>query len=145
MITVNDMRIGVVSALERLFPDVPVNSEGSGQGTRGPCLHVELASVSQVRIFGRRYKRTHSFVIRYIPGESTQASNDEFHGKGERLCEGLELIEAGGGLCRGSDMKYEIAEGVLHFSVNYGFHVMREQAQGTKMRHLEQEGTVKDG
>lgn len=37
----------------------------------------------------------------------------------------LEYIAVGGDLLRGSNMRYEVVDGVLHFFVNYDLHVLR--------------------
>lgn len=142
MITVNKVRNSVISALSNHFPNIKIYGEEIKQGFSEPCFFVKLFPVSQNREVGRRYKRYHTFDIHYFP-ESELDANDEMQDIAESLYDRMEYVETDNGLMRGHGMKHEIINGVLHFSVDYDFHVLRERRPAIKMQTLEQEGYIK--
>lgn len=119
-ITINDVRNGVFIALKVCFPDFKRYGEEIKQGLTSPCFFVRLLSAQQDREVGRRYKRFHSFDVHYFA-----KNNEDAHGVAERLYGCMEYISVGGGICRGHRMRHEIVDGVLHFFVDFDFHVMR--------------------
>lgn len=142
MITVNDIRYAVNARLDEKFPDIPIRGEEIKQGLEEPCFFVKLFPVGQVREVDKRYRRHHAFDIHYFP-ESEIDANDEMHDIGEQLLDYMEYIEVNGGIVRGRNMRYEIANGVLHFFVNYDFHVMRKKADEPSMQSMGQEVGLK--
>lgn len=142
MITVNQVRYAVNARLDEKFPDIPIRGEEIKQGLVEPCFFVKLFPVAQDREVGRRYRRYHAFDIHYFPKSETDA-NDEMHDIGEKLLDHMEYIEVNDGAVRGHNMRYEIANGVLHFFVNYDFHVMRKKAEEPSMQTMEQEAGIK--
>lgn len=145
MITVNDVKNGVVSILVQNFPPpaYAVYGEEIKQGFEEPCFFVKFLSGSQDRELGRRHKRHHSFDIHYFP-ESKTGANEEIANIIELLYGLLEYVRAGGSLFRGRGMNHETVNGVLHFFVNYDFHVMRPAPEQPRMLNLEQEGYIRD-
>ena len=147
MITINDVRYGVTRTLDNQFPDIPIRGEEIRQNLDPPNFFVKLFPVSNTREFGRRYLRRHSFDIHYFPPDPTPGqqddSNHQMHAMAEQLYNSMEYIEINGSLCRGEAMNHEIIDGVLHFFVDYNFHVMRVAPTGPVMQTLEQEGYVK--
>ena len=63
----------------------------------------------------------------------------------EQLYDCLEYIQIAGGNCCGRRMRHEIIDGVLHFFVDYDFHVLRERPEEPKMQDLHVEGRLVDG
>lgn len=141
-ITINNVRDAVVTVLGEQFPDIEIYGEEIKQGFTEPCFFVKLFPVAQDREFGRRYKRYHAFDIHYFPESETDA-NEEMHDMAEQLYACLEYIQVNSSLCRGHGMKHEIVDGVLHFFVNYDFHVLKPVPEVPAMQSLEQEGLVK--
>jgi len=141
-VTFLDVRTGLLKALAQAFPDIDRYGEEIKQGLEAPCFFVKLFPVSQEREFGRRYKRFHSFDIHYFPKSETRP-NEESHALAEQLYDQLEYIEVNNGLCRGTKMKHEIVDEVLHFFVTYDFHVLRSKTAVPKMQTLEQEEYIK--
>ncbi|SDJ76468.1 phage tail terminator family protein [Paenibacillus naphthalenovorans] len=139
-VTVNDVRDGVISKLKQLFPDVKVTGEEIKQGLGQSRFFVKLLTTKQSRVINRRYRRSHPFDIHYF-GQT----NEELHATADALYDGIEYINVPGGAVRGNNMQHEIVDGVLHFFVDYDFHVIRTKAAETKMRTLEQEANFKNG
>lgn len=138
MITVNDVRRGVMAALKKRFPGIKVYGEEIKQGLTAPCFFVKLFPVAQDREVGRRYKRMHAFDIHYFGN-----SNDDMHDTAESLYDCMEYIEINRSTFRGVKMRHEIVDDVLHFFVDYDFHVMRQKPKAVKMQTLKQEGYIK--
>ena len=141
VVTVNDVRRGVMNALKQRFPTVKIYGEEIAQGFEPPAFFVKLFPVSHTREVGRRYLRAHSFDVHYFPGSKYE--NEEMHDVAEQLYDALEYIDATGTKYRGARMNHEIVDGVLHFFVDYDFHVMRPVPDVPKMQTLEQEGWIK--
>ncbi|NEZ43311.1 hypothetical protein GQA12_17385 [Paenibacillus alvei] len=142
MVTVNDVRSGVISALNRIYPDMDIYGEEIKQGLEEPCFFVKLFPFSQDREFGRRYKRFHSFDIHYFPRSETDA-NEEMFEVAEKLLDHMEYIEVAGSICRGTNMEHEIVDGILHFKIDYDFHVLRRKKDEPAMKTLDQKGLIK--
>lgn len=140
MITINLVRDSVISALDQNFPEVPIYGEEIKQGFNEPCFFVKLFPVSQDQLLGRRYQRKHSFDIHYFAG-----SNEELHDMAEQLYDKMELVPilSTGGHMRGTQMRHEITDRVLHFFVDYNFHVFREVEPDPVMQTMEQEGHIR--
>lgn len=138
MITVNLVRDSIISALDQHFPEVKIYGEEIKQGFKEPCFFVKLFPVSQDQLLGRRYQRSHSFDIHYFA-----ESNEELHDMAEQLYDKMELISLGGSFIRSTGMRHEIVDGVLHFFVDYNFHLQRSVDPDPLMQSMEQEGYIR--
>jgi len=137
-IDVNAVRDGVIGALKSLHPSLKVYGEEIKQGLVEPCFFVKILTAGQKREINRRYVRSHLFDIHFF-----SKSNEEHYAMAESLLGGMEYIEVNGRLTRGTAMSYQVIDRVLHFFVNYNFHVLREKQDETKMQNLEQEEIIK--
>jgi len=140
IVTINDIRTAVFHRLAEKFPDIKRYGEEIKQGFQEPCFFVKLLNASQTKELHPRYMRTHSFDIHYFPVDN---SNSEVHDIAEQLYDTLELVEFNGVLYRGINMNHEVVGGVLHFFVDYDFHVRRIVPDVPKMGSMEQEGLLK--
>lgn len=140
IVTVNDVRDGVIAALDSLYPDVNIHDEEIEQGLVEPRFFVKLLTGGHAQVLGRRYKRSHAFDVHYF-----SKTNEDRHAVAEKLYKGLEHIPVAAGTVRGIRMQHEIIDGVLHFFVDYDFHVMRQKDPETKMQTLEQEASFQSG
>lgn len=140
MITVNDVRDGVIAALKAAYPERKVYDEEIKQGFSSPCFFVKILTAGQNREVGRRYKREHSLDV-----HGYADTNDELRVVVENLFTTLEYVSVPGGSVRGIRMNHEIVDGVLHFFVDYDFRVVRENTPEVKMQTLAQEANFKDG
>lgn len=142
-VTVNSIRSGVILALSDLFPEMDIYGEGIEQDFDAPCFFVKLLTTGQDREMDRRYRRSYSFDIHYFP--TSADPNEEAHGMAEQLYDKLRQVNIDGELYRGAGMNHEVVDEVLHFFVDFNFHVFAEKPPGIKMQTLEQEGYLKNG
>src|SRR5690606_38529812 len=140
VVTINDIRTAVFHQLAERVPDIKRYGEEIRQGFEEPCFFVKLLNASQTQELNTRYMRTHSFDIHYFPQNN---SNEEAHDMAEKLYDVMELIELNEALYKGINMNHEIVDGVLHFYVDYDFHVRRIVPDVPKMENMEQEGWIK--
>ncbi|WP_313803586.1 DUF6838 family protein [Cytobacillus sp.] len=141
MITINEMRKAVMATLKTYFSSITIHEEQK-QGVEGPCFFVKLLSTKQIKEINRRYKRSHSFDIIYLP--SSANTIEEIDAIAEQLYRYLEYIDLKGSLVHALNMRHEIIEGVFHFFVDYDFYVVKEKTNQIKMQKLEQEEFVHD-
>lgn len=94
------------------------------QGLKEPCFFISCINQDFRRYMGKRYLRQNQFAIQYFP-ESEVNANEECHGVAERMNWCLETIEVPDGRIHGTQMKYEVVDGVLNFTVNYDCFVYR--------------------
>ena len=87
------------------------------QGFKEPCFFISLLQANQKQIIGNRYFREHFFDIHYYP-KSTAGITREVNEVTDKLLMALEYISIGGDLIRGTKMKHEVHDDVLHFFVN---------------------------
>ncbi|GIQ70761.1 hypothetical protein DUZ99_02010 [Xylanibacillus composti] len=140
MVTYNDVRQGVFARLQQKFPEVARYGEEIKQGLKPPCFFVKLFPGQQDREVGRRYIRYHSFDIHYFAMDDR---NEAMHAMAEQLYDVMEYIIINGNLTRGRSMRHEIVDRVLHFFVDYDFHVMRSAPDEPLMEELEQKERLK--
>lgn len=139
-VSINSLRDGVIVALKSAYPSVKVYGEEIKQGLVGPCFFVKILTAEQDREVDRRYLRQHSFDVHYF-----SKTNEDMHNVAEILYASLEYISADGKLYRGQRMRNEIVDGVLHFFVDYDFHVIKPKQVDPKMQTMQQKEMVKDG
>lgn len=138
MITVNIVRDSVITALGQCFPNINAYGEESDQGFEEPYFYVKLFPVSQNQLLGQRYQRNHSFDIHYFAG-----TNEALHDMAEQLYDKMELISVDVDLIRGTGMRHQIVDGVLHWFVDYNFQVMRSVEPDPLMQSMKQEGYLR--
>lgn len=113
---------GITLALRTAYPDYQIESDTIEQGLTPPAFLVLLVDVEQVRQVGERWRRMPRFDILYFP----MKGRDECYGVADNLCTILELITLpGGDLLRGTEISYEVTDGVLHFMISYNHFVYR--------------------
>lgn len=137
-ITISAVRDAVNQELDAAFPGVEIMGEEIKQGMQEPCFFVKLLEGEQVQELGQRYRRVHSFDIQYFG-----TGNRSLHDVAEKLYDAMEYVSIGDQVFRGTGMRHEIVDGVLHFFVDYNFLVRRPAEEFPKMQTLEQEGYLK--
>ncbi|MBD3917628.1 hypothetical protein H8B09_02600 [Paenibacillus sp. PR3] len=143
METVIDIRDSVVGLLAESFPGTVIYTETMGQETT-PCFQMTDCSVTYNRIMGRRYARVYAFDIRYFPSGSSPEPIQDASQIAERLAEVMEYIPLGRGKLRGSGMRHEMVEGVMHFYFEIRMHVFKKQQSAPKMAAMDMEGRIKN-
>lgn len=113
---------GITLALRKAYPNYKIESDTIEQGLRPPAFLVVLVSAEQVKQVGERWKRFPRFDILYFP----QKGRKECCDVADTLCAVLELITLpGGDRLRGTEISFEITDGVLHFLISYNHFAMR--------------------
>ena len=88
------------------------------QGLKEPCFFIVGLNPSQTQRLGKRCQRRHPFNIQYFPEKA--GNNMELQMVASECFDALEYITLpNGDMLRGTQMSYEIVDGVLHFRVNY--------------------------
>lgn len=105
--------------------DYTIYTESVEQGLSKPCFFIFCINPTNQLFLGKRYFREHGFCLQYFPVDNDQA-NREGNAVAERLYSCLESISVSGKRLRGTNMKYEIVDGVLNFFVNYDFFVCKK-------------------
>lgn len=89
-----------------------------------PCFYIQCLEPKIKKYIGTRYLRKNHFVIQYFP-RSENNTVTECNSVGEEMFECLEVINADGFFLRGTEMKFEIVDDVLHFFVDYNSFVRK--------------------
>ncbi len=93
-------------------------TEGITQEMMKPCFFISCVNHTTKRFFGKRYFSQNQFLIQYFP--ITDTDYQGYHSVAERVNQCLEYLDADG-LTHGTQMKYEVAEGILQYYVNYDY------------------------
>lgn len=103
--------------------------ENDKQELENPCFFISCINPTHNLFLGnerrKRYFRKNQFCIQFFP-EDKENPKTECNSVAERMEFCLEWIRAGGDLVQGTNMKYEVIDGVLNFFVNYDLFVYRD-------------------
>lgn len=136
---INDLINGIAIKLNSAFgSDYKIYKEEVKQGLVEPCFNIVVLEPSQEAKLPNRYLRSYPIDVHYFPKTNTK---NEMYEVGEKLLIEMEYIavkdkENLDNLCRGTKMRYEIVDGVLHFFVNYDFFVKKEVVKQDNMEEL---------
>lgn len=130
---------GVAGALHETFGDgYKIYQNDVRQGLEEPCFLIGVLEPQLSPLLGitdRRYQETNPLDVHYFPREPRDHA--EMVRVAEELFYALEVIKLrGGGLVRGTDRHYEIADDVLHFFVRYNPTIYRSEER-VKMETLD--------
>lgn len=84
-----------------------------------------------------RYKKNILFDIHYFSHKENV--NSDCNNMADKLYELLEYVKVNESLYRGSDMTHEVVDGVLHFMLQFNYHVIKEIQKNEKMKKLKVE------
>lgn len=119
---INSVICGISAALDAEFGSgYEVYMEEVKQEHKKSCFLISCVSSAKSLFAGKRYSRQNMFCIQYFP--ETENIRQECYAVIERLYECLECIFLSNEekSVRGTQMKGEIIDNVLKFSVNYDF------------------------
>lgn len=145
-ITLKDICLGIAEVLRNKY-GCDVYADEIKQGFDEPCFFIEVINASQNQIGFYRHDRRQAFCIHYFPD---QESDDEFTNNlkimdmAEDLYFLLKLIIVNNMLIRGSNMKHKSDGGVLHFFVNYNYHLIERPDPEPLMKKLYHKEELKD-
>lgn len=106
-----------------------------------PCFYICPLAVEHVPKLGTAYRRKQSFDIHYFP--KAKQSSGEISETEERLYDCLEYIALDGKLYRGTELKAEKRDEVLHFMVDYSIPLRKPEKPDFYMEELEVKGMVR--
>ncbi len=110
---------GMQDAIHEAFGvGYPIYTEDLEQGFLKPCFFISLVRGSRKPLPGKRYYCENQFLVRYFT-EKEQVETAEVLRVCQSLCDCLALVSVDDGWVRGSNMQYEMADGVLRFLLNY--------------------------
>ena len=134
-ISTNMILDGITLALRTAYPNSKIESRPIEQELRPPAFTVRLVSAEQVRQMGQRWRRLPRFDILYFP----KAGREDCYDVADNLCGALELITLpSGDMLRGTDVSFEVVDGVLHFLISYN-HFVYVKTEETPMGSLKLE------
>lgn len=114
---------GISWALDAEFGEsCTIYTEEVEQGLEEPCFFIFCLNPTVRHFLGARYFRKNQFCIQYFPA----CGNKECNAVGERLLWALEYLKVNEDLFHGTEMRYEIADGVMNFFVNYNCFIYRQ-------------------
>lgn len=139
----NDLITGVMACLRDTFgKDTTVYLDKVKQELKEPCFFVRVLEVRQELLIRNRYRRVYSLDIEYHPREK-QKKTREIAAVANTLLMSLEYINIGDNLTRGTNIYYEVQDKVLHFFIDYDFHVFKVLEKAELMEELQQNSYVK--
>ncbi len=122
---INSIITAISQALNTEFgDDYAIYAEDVAQGLQEPCFFIACINPTSRLFLNRRYFRSNQFCLQYFPADINRA-REECNAVAERLYWCLEWISVAGDLTRGTQMRYEVIDNVLHFFVNYDMFVYR--------------------
>lgn len=131
---INDIINGISTKLNQVFgSDYKIYKEEIKQGLKEPCFSIVVLEPSQEAKLPNRYFRSYPFDIHFFPESKTK---NEMYNVAEKLLIELEYITVLDNLCRGTKMRYEMVDGVLHFFVNYDLFIKKPKELGEYMETL---------
>lgn len=142
--TVNKLIEGISEALFNEFGDkYQYYCENIKQGFSPPCFYIKPIEPYAEQGLDRDKKRVNKFVIQFI-SKNKEQKNRDINDIYEKLIWVLEYIEIDGKIYKGTNMQSRSEDGVLHFFINYNYHIM--QIKDKKyMERLMQKGGLKNG
>ena len=140
----NDVVNGTISKLRDVFgEETVIYLDEVKQELSEPCFFVRTLEVSQELTICNRYRRIYSMDIEYHPSDPDKVVR-EIQQVADTLLMQLEYIHVGENLTRGTDIRYEVQDKVLHFFVDYDFFVFKVLDRTENMEELIQTQEVKE-
>lgn len=120
---INDIINGIAVKLNQAFgSDYTIYKENVKQGLKEPCFFILPLEPTQEAKLPNRYLRTYPLDIHYFP----KNGKSEMYEVAEILFLELEYVNVLANLIRGTKMRYELVDNVLHFFITYEFFIKKE-------------------
>lgn len=138
---VNKIVEGIANALYREFGDrYPIYQNNVLQGLDEPCFFIASLETSKEQFLQNRFLQRNPFDVHYFPQDATD--NQEMQDAAERMLGCLEWIQLDMPL-RGTDIHWQIEDGVLHFFVSYN--IIRTRRNEKNMMQQMQQSITTEG
>ncbi len=135
---INRIIDGVVKALDEAF-SLPIYTENTEQGLTEPCFSVYTATPTEKLFLGKRYLKHTPVVVNYFPSSGLDQKS-ECNSIIDELFNVLEYIEVNDSTERGSNMNAVISDGVVVFTVDYDFFIIKTNTDGEDLMESYTEG-----
>ncbi len=141
---VRSLTVALSKGLEGIFNNSCIYQDMLPMGYRSPCFFVNHVDTQvQLKLFNR-YRVVANYDITYHPAKR-KFNSEEFSEVVEKMTYGLELVQLeDGNYVRGSNIRYEVQDSVLHFFITFDFFVIRAKDRGIKMEKLYQRYGLKE-
>ncbi len=141
---VRSLTVALSKGLEGIFNNSCIYQDMLPMGYRSPCFFVNHVDTQvQLKLFNR-YRVVANYDITYHPAKR-KFNSKEFSEVVEKMTYGLELVQLeDGNYVRGSNIRYEVQDSVLHFFITFDFFVIRAKDRGIKMEKLYQRYGLKE-
>jgi hypothetical protein len=145
---INEIVNAIVRILDRAFnaesDAYEIYNEEIKQDLREPAFFVQSINPSTSLFLGKRYLQHIHILIQYFP--KSEAYQTECNSMGEQLAWIVEWITCKDDdrPIRGSNIHFEVVDGVLNFFVDYKFFIRKDEGYGP-MQTLNLQQTVKKG
>lgn len=138
---INDVVDAISIKLYETFGEgYEIHTESIEQGFKEPAFFILLLQPEFDQVVGNRYHETLPFDIHYFGSGYMDA-----YSKASNLMKEMEYIKLlNGDSLRGTKMKGEVIDGVLHFFVNYNFHVYKVTDPLDKMENVSLSSGLKE-
>lgn len=138
----NEVIKGIATALYKAT-GYPVYIDNQSQNMMFPCFFLTLNVGTHEQQLDTRYYREGTYYIHYFQSEDGEIrDHDDLRLIAEKLYWALEYIEIDGAVLRGTDMREQVVDDVLLFSVHYNY-FLRRVTENNPMQKLEQHEGVK--
>lgn len=104
----------------------PIYTEDLQQGFLKPCFFISFVRGSRKPLPCKRYYCENQFLVQYFT-EKEQVETAEMLKVAQSLCDCLGLLSVDDGWIRGSNMQYEMVDGVLRFLLNYNVIMLQSE------------------
>lgn len=144
---VNSIMDGIAKALRSAYPTYKIYIDDVEQYLKRPAFFIALLSSEQEQKLDDRLWREHAFDIHFFP-ENEKKPTREINAVIDALRMALRYItvqetETKSSLVRGTDVRHEEVDGVLHFYINFNLFVRLPKEPIPVMESLEQKDELK--
>lgn len=139
---INKIVDGISKALNQEFGDeYEIYQNNVLQGLNEPCFFIAVLEVSKQQFLQNRFLQFNPFDIHYFPKD--ESNNQELQSTAERLLDCLEWILPEEPI-HGTDIYWQVEDGVLHFFVNYNM-TRNRQIDKELMEEMTSSITITEG
>lgn len=138
------LNIALSKKLEEIFDSPTIYHDMLPMGYEAPCFFISNVDTQVSLFMYDRYRMTVNYDITYHPNER-KFYTAEFSKVGNLMSFGLEYIDLEDNKpLRGSNIRYEVQDGVLHFFITFDFFVRQYKGRGEYMQKLTQVYSIKE-
>lgn len=120
---ITDIIHGMAAKLHQDYGDTyAIYTENIPQGFKEPCFSIQHIQSDTAAKLPNRHLRRNAFDVHFFPKPGAD-EKAQMYRMAECLFLSLEYINVLDNLVRGSKMRYEIVDGVLHFFINYDLYI----------------------